>query len=99
VERLSLAAGKVFAILEGMEHTEQQMPRSIDVTGLPEAAVRAVELYVSQLRGQQASGVPSPFPSREEWARAVREWAESHPKRDTLADDSRETIYANDCNE
>lgn len=73
--------------------------RSIDVTGLPDEAVRAVERYVAQLRGQQVPVVPAPFSSHAEWARAVREWAESHPKRDTLADDSREAIYADDRDE
>jgi hypothetical protein len=73
--------------------------RFVDVTGLPEEAVRAVEQYVAQLRGQPAPVVPAPFSSPAEWARAVREWAESHPRRDTLADDSRETIYADDRDE
>jgi hypothetical protein len=95
----SLTTCKGFAIFEGMEHTEQHDTRSIDVTGLPEEAVRAVELYVSQLRSQQVAGVPSAFASRAEWAKAVRQWAESHPRRETLADDSRETIYADDRNE
>lgn len=90
---------KVVGILEGMERTEQQVTRSIDVTGLPEEAIRAVEWYVAQLRGRPVSGVPSAFASHEEWAQAVRHWAESHPKRDTLADDSRETIYADDRTE
>ncbi len=76
-----------------------QEHRSVDVTGLPEEAVRAVELYVAQLRGHQIPVVPAPFRSYAEWARAVREWAESHPKRDTLADDSREAIYADDWDE
>lgn len=80
-----------------------QTARSIDVTGLPEDAVRAVELLVSQLRGQpyppgERGGIAS-FPSYESWSKALREWAGSHPKRDTLADDSRETIYADDRDE
>jgi hypothetical protein len=73
-----------------------QTARSIDVTGLSEETVRAVELLVSQLRGQppaQGRGIGA-FPSYEAWSKALREWADSHPKRDTLADDSRETIYA-----
>jgi hypothetical protein len=82
-----------------MEHPKQLTTQSIDVTGLPEEAVRAVELYVSLLRRQQAAGMPTHFRSREEWAKAVREWAESHPKRDTLANDSRETIYSDDQDE
>jgi len=74
---------------------KQNQHRSIDVTGLSEEAIRAVRSLVAQLRDQPArlAGTTS-FSSREEWAKAVREWAESHPKRDTIADDSRESIYA-----
>ena len=68
-------------------------PRSVDVTGLPEEAIRAVEVYVAQLRGQPVPAVPAPFRSYAEWAKALREWAESHPRRDTLADDSRVAIF------
>jgi hypothetical protein len=75
-----------------------QAARSIDVTGLPDDAVRAVELLVSQLRAHQPPpterGRTGSFPSYEEWSKALREWAGSHPKRETLADDSREMIYA-----
>jgi hypothetical protein len=86
-----------------MDPTMHQTARVIDVTGLPEDAVRAVELLVAQLRGQQRpptapQGIGS-FLSYEEWSKALREWAESHPKRPTLADDSRETIYADDRDE
>jgi hypothetical protein len=66
--------------------------RSIDVSGLPEEAVRALESLVSLLRGKPPSGLPS-FSSPEEWANAVREWAESHPNLGTSADYSRESIY------
>jgi hypothetical protein len=62
---------------------------------LPEEAIRALESLVSVLRQEQGTTViPPAFSSREEWAKAVRQWAESHPKRHTLADDTRETIYA-----
>jgi hypothetical protein len=86
-----------------METTTHQTARSIDVTGLPEEAIRAMEVLVSQLRGQphppaERGGIGS-FRSYEEWSKALREWAESHPRRDTLADDSRETIYADDRDE
>jgi hypothetical protein len=33
---------------------------------------------------------------RDERGKAVRPWSESYLERDTLADDSRETIYASD---
>jgi hypothetical protein len=69
--------------------------QSIDVTGLPEAAVRAVQSLVALLREKQGEvTMPSAFSSREEWVHAVRVWAERHPTRDTLADDGRETIFA-----
>lgn len=82
-----------------MGTTREQQQRSVDVTGLSEGAIRAVELLVAQLRGASPAGVPGQFSSREQWARAVREWAESHPKRANLADDSREAIYADGRNE
>jgi hypothetical protein len=78
-----------------MSDTEQRMPRFIDVTGLPEEAVQAVEALVSQLRGQTTPrGGEESFSSREEWVRAVREWAASHNPEATPADWGRESIYA-----
>jgi hypothetical protein len=79
--------------------TEQR--RSIDVTGLPEETVRAVELLISQLRGQQQPPAQQQpgiglCSSYTEWSKALREWVDSHPRRETLADDSREAIYADD---
>jgi hypothetical protein len=82
-----------------MEPTQEHQQRSIDLTGLSEEAIRAVELLVSRLRGAEFAGLPTQFSSHEDWANAVREWAESHPRRDALADDSRETIYARDRDE
>ena len=64
------------------------------MTGLPESAVRVVEELVSHLRGQQATATPPAFDSPQEWVKALREWAEGHARRDTLADDSRVAIYA-----
>jgi len=88
-----------FGKLDDMETTTEQK-RTIDVSGLSEEAVRAVEVLVSQLRGPQHSptsrrGIGS-YRSFEEWSQALRQWVDSHPKRDTLADDSRDTIYADD---
>jgi len=77
-----------------MDHTEQQVPRSIDVTGLPEEAVQAVEALVSQLRGQTTTQGGASFSSREEWVKAIRAWAASHQPEATSADWSRESIYA-----
>jgi hypothetical protein len=82
-------------MLEDMKHTEQHTTRTVDVTGLPEEAVRAVEALVSQLRGQTApQGASLPFSSRQEWIQAIRAWAASHKPEGTSADWSRESIYA-----
>lgn len=82
-----------------MEATAQQHEhkRTIDVSGLSEEAVRAVELLVSQLRSPQRlpaerGGIGS-FASYEEWSKALREWAEGHKPLDRPADYSREGIY------
>jgi hypothetical protein len=79
-----------------MEHATQPTPRSIDVTGLPEEAIRAVESLVALLKGQTAHshGGKIPFSSREEWVGAIREYAASHKAQGTSADWSRESIYA-----
>jgi hypothetical protein len=78
-----------------MEPSTQNARRTIDVTGLPEEAVHAVESLVSQLRGEfPRFGGAITFASHEAWSRALHEWIESHPRRGTLADDSRESIYA-----
>jgi hypothetical protein len=76
-----------------MEPQGQQSKREIDVTGLPEEAIRALQSFIAVLRGQTGTGSPS-FLSREEWARAIKQWAENHPKIDKPADDSRDSIYA-----
>ena len=82
-------------MLDGMDHPEQHVTRSIDVTGLSDEAVRAVEVLVSQLRGQTTLPGDRPsFSSPEEWIKAIREWAASHQPEGTSADWSRESIYA-----
>ena len=75
-----------------MNTTTQQTTQSIDVTGLPEEAIRAVQSLVSLLKTPRAPAGFA-FASPEEWIRAIREWAESHPASDTTADWSRESIY------
>jgi hypothetical protein len=90
---LTLTRAEHPGILKGMELQTQHPQRSIDVTGLPEEAIRVVESLVSLLRaGPQAGRVG--FASPEAWAKAIREWAESHSPRATPADWSRESIYA-----
>jgi len=74
-----------------MNTAAQQPTRSIDVTGLPEEAIQAVQSLVSLLQTPGA-GRPT-FSSPDAWVRAIREWAESHAKQATAADWSRESIY------
>jgi hypothetical protein len=75
-----------------MEHQAQNGARSIDVTGLPEEAIRAVESHVAALREQSRPN--SRYRSHEEWSKAFHEWANSHSTRAKFADWSRESIYA-----
>lgn len=78
-----------------MNDTPQTKGRTLDVTGPPESAIIVLESLVALLRGKVGTvGMPPTFSSREELAEAVRQWAESHPKRDTFADWSRDDIYA-----
>ena len=72
------------------------MSRSVDVTGLPDEAIAAVENLVSEFkeRSTRENDVPSPFSSREEWRTAIREWASSHSAGESRADWSRESAYA-----
>ena len=67
---------------------------TLDLTGLPDEAVRAIESLVSLLKAR--SGRPSPTArlSPEEWSRSLLEWAASHPQRAGVLDDNRESIYA-----
>ena len=78
------------------------MSQTIDVTGLSPDAIRAVEVLVGILR-EKATPVGEPHsPTRpgppeetpEQWVARFRAWCESHPKRDVLIDDDRESIYA-----
>jgi hypothetical protein len=78
-----------------MEPTSQQPTRSLDLTGLADEAIRVVESLVSLLKGQAASpGGMALFSSRQEWIKAIREWAASHKPQGTSADWTRESIYA-----
>jgi hypothetical protein len=70
-----------------MEHTERRLTRSIDVSGLPQEAVQVVEALVSLLRGQPTlPGGAASSSSREEWIKAIREWASSHQPEAASAD-------------
>jgi len=76
-----------------MDTSTQETARTIDVTGLPEEAIRTVQSLVSLLRAPPGAGRPA-FSSPAEWAKALREWAESHQPQSDAADWSRESIYA-----
>jgi hypothetical protein len=56
-----------------MEHSHQDMPPLIDVTGLPEAAIREVGSLVTQLRGQTESIAPASLPP-DEWKTQFDAW-------------------------
>ncbi len=80
-----------------MEPTEPLAARMIDVTGLPDTAVEAVQALVDVLRGQ-ATPPPGP-PSGQTWATQFDAWmhevalrARRYPEG-FVVDDSRETIY------
>ena len=69
------------------------MARNIDVTGLPADAVQVVQTLVSLLRNgtkTRAFNLIDPVV----WSAELHRWAASHPKRNLVIDDSRETIYA-----
>ncbi len=75
-----------------METTTREPPRTIDVTGLPEDAVRAVESLVNSLREPgNADLTKAPY---DEWVAAFRAWTESHKPSTDAVDWSRESIYA-----
>jgi hypothetical protein len=75
--------------------TTTDHPNVIDLTGLPAEAIEAVRSLVDAFRRQNTTSTgPALFTSREEWIRAVREWASSHKPQAVEADWSRESIYA-----
>ncbi len=81
-----------------MERTTPQTrtERSIDVTGLSDEAVRAVETLVAQLKGQRPQarlGGTTQFSTPEAWSQALYDWAASHKPLTAAADYSRESLY------
>ena len=75
-----------------MDQTTIEKKRTVDLTGLPDEAVHAVESLVSTLRKQVNS---SPVrASYADWSKALHEWAASHKAVANPADWSRESIYA-----
>jgi hypothetical protein len=58
---------------------------------------QTLEQYLQWLAADAAAtATPSPDPNDlpyEEWLVHWRAWLEGHPRRDTVADDSRESIY------
>jgi hypothetical protein len=75
-----------------MDQTTIEQKRTVDVTGLPEEAVKAVESMVSTLRQQTSSTLI--HASYEDWSRALHDWVASHKPASNPADWSRESIYA-----
>jgi hypothetical protein len=81
----------VSAMLEDMEATSTEK-RSVDVTGLSDEAIQAVESLVAAFR-EQANGT-SGLRSPGEWCEALREWAVSHQRPEHAAEWGRDSIYA-----
>ena len=69
-------------------------PGSLDLAGLPDEAIRAIESLVSLITARSILPAPVARPSPEEWTRNLLEWASSHPQLVGVLDDSREGIYA-----
>jgi hypothetical protein len=70
------------------------MTQTVDVTGLSAEEVRTVESIVYALRRKPFVLTPRrPEETTEEWIGRIREWIDSHPKREIVIDDDRETIY------
>lgn len=71
------------------------MSQTIDVSGLPEAVVSDLQRLVETIRSTAGATLAAPprTETAEEWIARLREWAESHPKREIVIDDSRESIY------
>jgi hypothetical protein len=85
--------------MDPVEHG-QHRARSIDVTGLPDEAIAAVEQLVSYLRRQQGGpNGANPRFAVEEWPRAFDAWMAEVQARagryppGFIVDDSRESIY------
>jgi hypothetical protein len=70
------------------------MTRSIDVTGLPEPVIEEIERLVAGLRRVDNGTAADEKLSAEEWTKRWRAWCDSHPRREIIIDDSRESIYA-----
>jgi hypothetical protein len=75
---------------------QPERKQTVDVMGLSEEAVRAVESFISALRRQAAS---TPAVSPDEWAKLFDTWMREVAARagqyppGFVVDDSRETIY------
>ncbi len=73
------------------------MPDTIDVTGLPQTVIEDMRRLVATLRQKFSPESPAAGPEGElppdEWIARLQAWSESHPKREIIIDDSRETIY------
>jgi hypothetical protein len=78
-------------MIEIMEYSITEK-RTVDVTGLPDEAVKAVETLVTSFRQQASNGTS--LSSYEDWTRSLRAWAGSHPPVTHSVDWSRESIYA-----
>jgi predicted DNA-binding antitoxin AbrB/MazE fold protein len=71
---------------------EKGVLRPLEPLDLPEQQL--VNVTITDEAPEPAPSYPPGFSTPEEWVRALREWAASHPRVDHFVDDSRESIYA-----
>ena len=69
------------------------MTGAIDLSGLSADAIHQVKSLVDTLRSAEGGQKPNQR-DPEEWSASLRKWAASHPVREIVIDDSRDTIYA-----
>jgi len=69
------------------------MTAAIDLSGLSAEAIHQVKSLVETLRSAEGGQKPNQR-DPEAWSAALHKWAASHPVREIVIDDSRETIYS-----
>lgn len=70
------------------------MARAVDVTGLTDEAVKAVEAYVAALRAVPTAVQPPPrVETTDERVARFLTWVDGRTSRNPSMDDSRDSIY------
>ncbi len=88
------------------------MPETIDVTGLPPEVIRSLQEQADAYRRRPPIPTPTPTaeapamsfwngpvptPGAPDWLNWFHAWCDSHPKREVVIDDDRESIYDRSC--